>query len=192
MVSSPGLPLAGGRRAGPLSPGAYPSMPGSAADRGRRIPQGLPALLPGFGTYPGGTRECAPASCGAHGCTPRSFRDGGSALRAGAILHHARREPSRRRLSASLHEILRDQFCNFKRLFPEEQSFSSLALTFDTPLYRMRKPDGPPGIDHRVESAGTRRDSRPPGPQDLPGKRNGLPGCPRQPGGSGYRACSRR
>jgi hypothetical protein len=79
MGSSPGLALAGGKGAGPLSPGVHPSLPGSAGGRGRRIPQGRPALLPGSGTYSGGTRECAPASCGAHGCTPRSFRDGGSA-----------------------------------------------------------------------------------------------------------------
>ena len=119
MVSSPGLPLAGGRRAGPLSPGAYPSIPGSAADRGRRIPQGRPALLPGFGTYPGGTRECAPASCGAHGCTPRSFRDGGqrvcvqgqSSTMPGAS---PRVEGSRLRFMSSS-EITHVTLCDFSR-----------------------------------------------------------------------------
>jgi hypothetical protein len=78
MFFSPEISLSGGK--GPLCPDAHPSMPGSSGGRECRTPRGRPVLLSGNGTCPGGTRGCAAASCGARGCTPRSFRDGGSAF----------------------------------------------------------------------------------------------------------------
>ena len=74
-----------------------------------------------------------------------------ASLRAGAVIHHARRETLRDRDSLpSFHGILRNpissplgevqRFCHSKRFHREGQPFSSLALTFAAPLFTMRTP----------------------------------------------------